>query len=185
MSESLYEEYMRSVLGYQPMNSNTYDSNWENLGMFNNVSSSNAVQKQELENCYPDIYRIIYPMVQKACNQNTKPITRELIDTMTDEIYSAIEDNETIESRNKKEEDGRDNKAENRQNMSRNSGLNDLVKILILRELLGRPGLPGNRPPHPGPPRPPMRPPMGPPRPGMFNRDSNYLPFYNNDLYEI
>lgn len=178
MSDTLYEEYMRSVLGYQPMNSDTYDNNWENFGTFNNISSINAIQKQELENCYPDIYRIIYPMVQKACNQNTRTITRELIDSLTDEIYSAIEDNEIIENRNKKEDDVKDNRTESRQKMSRNSGLNDLIKILILRELLGKPGFPGNRPPHLGPPRPPMGPPIGhsrpQPRPGAFNRNSNY-----------
>ena len=72
----------------------------------------------------------------------------------------------------------------------RNTNLNDLIRILILRELLGRPGFPGfsgGRPPRPRPPRPPMRPPMGPPqrpqpRPGMgFNRQ-DFCQY--EDLYE-
>ena len=168
MNDSIYEEYMRSVLGYQPMN--TYDMNYNNMEM-------NTIQIQELENCYPEIYRIIYPMVQKACNQNTRPITRELIDNMTDEIYFAIEDKELIENRNK------DESLENRQ-IRRNTNLNDLIRILILRELLGRPGFPGGRPPRPRPPRPPMRPPIGPqPRLGIgpFNR---YSFGQYDDLYE-
>ena len=54
--------------------------------------------------------------------------------------------------------------VENR-NIRRNNGIRDLIKILILRELLGiphnpRPPMPPRRPPFPGGPngRPPMRP---------------------------
>lgn len=182
MNDSIYEEYMRSVLGYQPMN--TYNMNYDNWDM-PNMNAMNTIQMQELENCYPDIYRIVYPMIQSACSKNTRPITRELIDSMTDEIYFALEDKEMVENRNKEE------KTEDRQ-IRRNTNLNDLIRILLLRELLGRPGFPGGRPPRPRPPRPPMRPPMGPPmgppprpqpRPGMgmgpFNRLGQY-----EDLYE-
>ena len=56
-----------------------------------------------------------------------------------------------------------------------NRGLSDIVRILLLRELLGRPGYPANRPPFPPPGRPPF-PPYMPPRP-PYNRDYN-------DLYE-
>ena len=67
-----------------------------------------------------------------------------------------------------------------------NSGLRDLVKILLIRELLNRPRPPRPpvRPPMPPrPPRPPMRPPFGPgpggrpPFPREFEID-------NYDLYE-
>ena len=192
MNDSIYEEYMRSALGYQPMNNyNTYDMNFENWEIPNMTAMSN-LQMRELENCYPEIYRMIYPMVQKACGQNTRPITRELIDSMTDEIYFAIEDREMVENRTKDEKIAKSTTkgVENRQTIIRNTGLNDLIRILILRELLGRPGFPGfpgERPPRQRPPRPPMRPPMGPPRPqprpgmGPFNRNT-YAEY--NDLYE-
>ena len=72
MNDSIYDEYMRSVLGYQPMN--TYDMNYGNWEM-PNMTAMNNIQKQELENCYPDIYRIVYPMIQRACSQNTRPVT--------------------------------------------------------------------------------------------------------------
>lgn len=179
MNDSTYEEYMRSVLGYQPMRNDTYGMNFE----MTNMLSINSAQIRELEDCYPEIYRIVYPMIQKACSQNTRPITREVIDSMTEEIYYSIEDKEMIENREKEE------KHENRQ-IRRNTNLNDLIRILILRELLGRPGFPGGRPPRPMPPRPPMRPPMGPPRPqprpgmGLYNRNpfGEYDDTY--DLYE-
>ena len=188
MNDSIYEEYMRSVLGYQPMN-HTYDMDYDSFEM-RNMSAMSNIQRQELENCYPDIYRIVYPMVQKACSQNTRPLTRGLVDNMTDEIYFAIEDREMNENRNK---DDKENKvgesSENRQMVFRNQSLNDLIRILLLRELLGRPGFPGGRPPRPRPPRPPMRPPMGPPqRPqpragmGAYNRYDQFEENY--DIYE-
>ena len=180
MNDSIYEQYMRNVLGYQAMNNNTYDMYYDNWDM-SNMAAMNNIQMPELENCYPEIYTIVYPMVQRACIQNTRPITRELIDNMTDEIYFAIEDKEMLENRNKEE------KGEDRQ-IRRNTNLNDLIRILILRELLGRPGFPGGRPPRPRPPRPPMRPTMGPPprpqtRPGMGNFNRYSFGQYD-DLYE-
>ena len=178
MNDSIYEEYMRNVLGYQQMN-NTYNVNYDGFEIPNMNAMSN-IQMRELEDCYPDIYRIIYPMVQKACEQNVRPLTRELIDTMTDEIFFAIEDKEMLESRDKNNSVAKT--TEDRQ-IVRNTGLNDLIRILILRELLGRPGFPGGRPPRPPmrPLRPPMRPPIGrPPRPESGMR----TPLFNDDLYE-
>ena len=89
MNDSIYDEYMRNVLGFQQMNHNTYDMYYDNFEM-PNMTAMNVLQIQELENCYPDIYRIVYPMVQRACSQNTKTITRELIDNMTEEIYFSV-----------------------------------------------------------------------------------------------
>ncbi len=194
MNDSVYEEYMRNVLGYNPINyRNTYEVNYENYEAPNtsNIANFSNVQNEELEKCYPDIYKIIYPMVQKTCMQNIKPITREVIDNMTEEIYFAVEDNEISETRSKEMNTTKELKninskielKENRQRIIKNQGLNDLIRILILRELLGRPGFLGRphspRPPRPRPPYPPVR-----PMPGMFNRQ-----IYNNieenyDLYE-
>ena len=72
-----------------------------------------------------------------------------------------------------------------------NSGLRDLVKILLIRELLNRPRpfppRPPVRPPMPPgpgtrPPRPPMRPPFGPGGRPPFPRD---FEVDNYDLYEM
>lgn len=187
MNNSIYDEYMRNVLGYQPMN--MYDMNYENWEM-SEMNAMNNMQVHELENCYPEIYRIVYPIIQKTCTQNTRPVTRELIDSMANEIYSALEDREMEENRNKEIKSTKSTETlENRQLIQRNTGLNDLIRILLIRELLGRPGFPGQggRPPRPRPPRPPMRPPMGPPprpqpRPGMgmgpFNRFDQYEELY-------
>ena len=94
---------------------------------------------------------------------------------MVDEIYSAIEVGEETnqENRNESKEINQNNrnstsKIENTAPLkesreSRNPGIRDLIKILILRELLRnkhRPPMPPPRPrpPFPGNGRPPMRP---------------------------
>lgn len=194
MNDSVYEEYMRNVLGYNPINyRNTYEANYENYETPNtsNIANFSNVQNEELEKCYPEIYKIIYPMIQKTCMQNMKPITRELIDDMTEEIYFAVEDNEIIETRSKeinttkelKNTNSKTELKENRQRIIRNQGLNDLIRILILRELLGRPGFPGRprppRPPRPRPPYPPVR-----PMHGMYNRQTYNNIDDNYDLFE-
>ena len=173
MNNSLYDEYMREVLGYQPYQPrNTYNTNFDGI----NMPTMNGIQ--ELENCYPDIYNIVFPMVQKACAKNTKAITKELIDSMTDEIYFTVEDNELSETNRGKNDK---NSSENRQRVIKNPMLNDLIRILILREFLRR----NQRPPFRPPMRPPFRQPIGIGRPGMeFNRD--YYSTYSDDydLYE-
>lgn len=209
MNDSMYEEYMRSVLGYIPTNyRDTYDMSYGNSDMYDTVMASNvanmsmmsSMKNEELENCYPDIYRIVYPMVQRACNQNTKTVTRELVDSMTDEIYFAVEDNELAQTRGKEESSTKENQntrnstssnsladvREDRQKILRNSNLRDLIRILLLREFLGRPGVPGRPPIRP---RPPMRPPMRPhPRGevGIYNKNREYFSSLDDgyDLYE-
>lgn len=202
MNEQSYEEYIRSILGYP--NNNIYDNNSYNTNYRQNTDNN------MLEECYPEIYKIVYPMVTTACRNNTSPVTRDLIDNMTDEIYSAVEGNteiginitlknefkatqnmsdnvrkkpikrETktpnIESKNEIE-----NSREDRQ--FRNRDLRDLIKILLIRELIGRPGFPGQRPPFPPRPRPPFpgRPNPGPgPRPPIMPRSD----WFYEDLYE-
>ena len=198
MYDNQYEEYIRSVLGYPStanMNQNQmYQNEYPNPSQIN--------MRNDLEDFYPEIYKIIYPMVQKACDGNMMANSRVEIEQMTDEIYSAIEDNNQInvninlgntisttnmnrtQNRNeiskeeiqkkiseKQEVENRNIETESRIS-PRNNNLRDLIKILLIRELLRRRHnhFPP-RPPHN--PRPPMRPPIMP---------RNYQPLY--DIYE-
>lgn len=204
MYQETYEDYIRSILGYPNLNNNCMENNtYQNMP----VMQQTKEEMTELEGCYPEIYKVVYPMVNKACSTNTKPITRELIEELTNEIYQSVEnDNEinvTINLKNEvsgvpnhrsntmntnqvavvKSEKKQENRGEDRQ--FRNRGLQDLIRILLIRELLGRPG---NRPPRPPMPphRPPMRPPFPPgnpggPRPPIMPRSDGY---YDWDLYE-
>lgn len=170
-----YEDYMRSVLGYQGGNiyANTYNPRndyYYDMPMTTNYSNVNS---ETLNEFYPEIYKMVYPMVCKLCNQNmNREITKDLIDRMTDEIYVNFESedrqiqnvrsplkNGDVRNPNAKEPEVR---QETRQ---QNRLLRDLIRILILREL-GRPGRPPigpGRPPMPPPPRPPMGPGNNPP----------------------
>ena len=74
MYNSNYEEYMQNVLGYNIRPQNTYQMP-ENI--YERQRGSNY-ENIDLENLYPDIYRMIQPMVQKACMRVTGVINEEM-----------------------------------------------------------------------------------------------------------
>ena len=90
----MYEDYMQNLMGFP----NTYDEmNFNPYGNFYGQSYGrqewrNCIRADEIENCYPEIYKIVYPMVRKRCMANTMPITKALIDNMVDDITSHIEE---------------------------------------------------------------------------------------------
>ena len=73
-----YEDYMRNILGYSGINSNTYDF------------QDRANSASNIEQMYPEIYKVINPMVCKMCDSNTQPVTEYLIEQMTDDIYDNV-----------------------------------------------------------------------------------------------
>lgn len=175
MYNNVYQEYMNNIVG-MPYKYETNLENSANNNTINNFQGSNITANIELEKCYPELYKLLYPMVQTACMKNTKPLTEETIDEMVNEIYKSFNADEEIKqvSENKKSETRkiqeptmqmRNQEAEgkNRGESSNNIMLNDLIKILIIRELLGRPGkfppaMPIFPPREPVPGRPPFRP---------------------------
>lgn len=136
MNYQNYDDYMRSILGYNNMNSN--------------MCMNNAVPYQDmyrdcddLERMYPDTYRIVYPMVVSACDMVTMPVTEEMVDRMTDDIYDRavtdsrinIDINIGMESRDDSESRQMD---ERRRPRRRNRFFRDFIRVLLLRELLRR-----------------------------------------------
>lgn len=192
MYNESYEEYIRSILGYPNYGNNAFENTYQN----NPTNFRNSETDRQLEACYPEIYKVVYPMINKACSSNTRPVTPDLIDELTNEIYAAIETdnqinltinltNEVQSTENRNISDNarmektttKETRSEDRQ--FRNRGLQDLIRILLIRELLGRPGrFPGNRPPFPSQ-RPPMRPPFPGGRPPIMPRGNYY-----DDIYE-
>ena len=73
-----YEDYMRNVLGYNNIRDNTYS--------YFNRDTSNS----NIEQMYPEIYKIINPMVCRACDTNTQPISEYMVEQMTDDIYDNV-----------------------------------------------------------------------------------------------
>lgn len=168
-----YEDYMRNVLGYPSHPETTYSlpDDYD--------ERNNSVEEEAL---YPEIYKLIYPMVCKVCDEkNNMPITQQLVDEMTRTIYENIEADMEMETTQNREvlKNGdvrnpnvKQSEIQNRQRIP-NRTLQDLIRILILRELFRRRRL--NRPPMrpPMPPRPPFTVSgMGPVgRPPMMPRD--------------
>ena len=142
-----YEEYMQQVLGYTPRNmQDTFSTNDYYIMQTNNTIEMNN------------------PKVCNECSKNTMPITNEILEQMTDNVFNAIDVDLKIET-NVKIDTRKDNsrQGEDRQQRRRNNTLRDLIKILILNQILG--GFP-IRPPFPGRPPMPPRPPFpGGPRP--------------------
>lgn len=193
MSYQNYEEYMRSVLGYSPYvgNDYTYTDEQEDIYNYSNdtMQVTPTAPTQDLTPFYPEIYKIIYPMVCKVCNINlNRELTKELLDQMTDEIYQNMEPEEEecptrketpLKNGDVRNPNAKEPEVQIKETRRTNFLLRDLIRILLLREW-GRPGRPPMRPPFPphggrppmgpgpgGPGMPPRpgRPPMGPPPP--------------------
>ena len=177
----MYEDYLTNFYGY-PKNlnyQNTYDFSFENTpynyygynagySPFNRDSDTNI----DLEELYPEIYKIIYPMIKKVCSKLVGPITRDVFEDMVDEVTKNIENNETIvlninndvnnlNNVNSASNRGATTKKEEENRQSNRHGLvGDLVRILLIRELIRRPGCQGHNC-RPGPGVPPhLRPPF-------------------------
>lgn len=204
MYDNNYETYIRSILGY-PSASEMQENQMYLNGYY---TMSQASPKSNLESFYPEIYKIIYPMVKKACERNMRVNTKEDIEKITDDIYMAVEDNNQIElnirlgntmsatntnkTQNRNEihkEEMQKKTAENQLSENRNmemqnkrspvnNYLRDLIKILLIREFSNRPN--SQVPPQYNLPRPPQNSTPPPMRPSIMPR--NYQPLY--DIYE-
>ena len=156
-----YEDYMRSILGYPNVNTYQMPDDY--------YQQQNDLKLSELENLYPEIYKLVYPMVCKCVENNTKPLTEENINEMVLSISNNIEADFEVNVRMElKNGDVRNpNSKEEKRETRQNNYLNDLIRILLIREFLRRrnPQSPGNMP---RPPFPPNRPPIfgRPPFPG-------------------
>lgn len=190
-----YEDYMRTVLGYPVKRREEYIPLEQNYSFETRLANA-----KELENCYPEIYRVVNPIVCEVCNKYNGNYTRENIDIMVDEVYKRVNlnneinikinldnriDNRTQEKEinrnsnlkantnincNRVIEDNSKRNAENENNRqirpNNNPFLNDLIRILILNQILGGGGFLPGRPPRPRPPVRPPIPPVRPPFPG-------------------
>lgn len=164
-----YEDYMRKVLGYSPNNSNIY----ANPSLYEpTYEYSNQLLEEEVNAYYPEIYQMVYPMVCRVCKNITQNVNSELIEKLTDEVYQALDNTEPAENARmepKKENSPTSGKRtenrmertprrteisaerttrkveEKREDRRPNFSLRDLIKILIIRELLNNRKPPRNR----------------------------------------
>lgn len=180
MYNNPYEEYMRNSLGYSGapmMNMNQMNMNQMNMNPMTEMYESEGnftCDQTSVEDMYPEIYRIIYPMICKACMAVNENVTEDLVSRITNEVYTNVEHMEVAgetrssvsktsispASKSTKSEPLNNRTSSNsslsnvrqQETRQRNPLLRDLIRILVLRELIGNPGRP---------PRPPFRPPFG------------------------
>ena len=175
MYYSNYDDYMNSMLGY-----NRYDPEQDytyNRQMYDDF------EYHDLNELYPDIYRVVYPAVCKECSRNNYRggFSKSVIEEMVDRVYNSVETSGLISSEvrgdlknidkkpvtstvnnttgNKTDVRVSEIEKETRGPMNNNI-LRDFIKVLLLRELIGnrpnwncRPGQ-NCRPPFPPPHRP-------------------------------
>lgn len=129
-----YDEYMRNVLGYSNM--------CTPMSPYHNINSCS----DDLESMFPEVYRVVYPMVCHACDNVTMPVTESMVNTMTDDIYDRVAADGRINIEVSIETDFRNTQSDSdeirdsrqRRPRRRNRFLRDLIRILLLRELLRR-----------------------------------------------
>lgn len=134
-----YDDYMRDALGYSNMN-------YPNTCMNTQATYQGMYPSYDnLERMYPNTYRVVYPMVVLMCNRVTMPITESVLDRMTDDIYDRakvdgrINIEDSLETENREDGSTRENfDEETRQRPRRNPFFRDMIRILLIRELLGR-----------------------------------------------
>lgn len=191
-----YEDYMRQVLGYPINDPNIYETyDYRNENTYSSNQVQNNLTEAEMKALYPDSYNIIYPLVCKACEANNEPISKSVVDKMTDDVYKLVERNETVVNIKIEAQNRENSRVSARQEMKReltpkrtpiknesretrqtnNPLLRDLIKILILQRLLGGGAI---TPPRPMPPRPPF-PLVGPSRPPFPGGRPPYGPGMN------
>ncbi len=96
-----YDDYMRDIfyynglagnnMGMQP-NQNMAGYMTGPMCMNNGYMSGMQNNGNNINNLYPSIYRIVYPVVQKVTSENNFPIINdEVITNTTDTIYNIVE----------------------------------------------------------------------------------------------
>ena len=145
MSINEYDDYMYGMRNYNNMMGCGcgcgYDTNMPmNPMMQNNHMNTMPMNNNGIESMYPEIYKLVFPMVVKTCdsirymNMGNVFINNNMIEEMTENIYMSINADElNIENTRDKEE----SKDETRR-PPRNNTLRDLIRILLIRELLRR-----------------------------------------------
>ena len=87
-----YDHFSRNNEYYNQMNNCDMCYDYENIMPYNFMPTMERNNiTQNLEDLYPEIYKVLYPMVKKVCNHISRPIDENLIEEMTEDIYSHLE----------------------------------------------------------------------------------------------
>ena len=131
-----YDDYMRDVFYFNGL------QNPNNMYYMNGVNSNNT----NLNNLYPSIYKIVNPVIQKVVNgNNSQFINEEIVDNITDVVVGItagdISNMEKEVNTDVRKQNNSNNQqpSSNANNTCNNDGLlRDLIKILVIKELISR-----------------------------------------------
>ena len=70
----MYEDYMLNYLNYP--RENGYEDTYQYEGGY----------RGDLDEYYPEIYKIVYPMVKKVCYQNNRGFNKEILDNFISDV---------------------------------------------------------------------------------------------------
>ena len=146
-----YEDYMRNS-GYGYMNS-SFGNGYNNSTYPMYYGNNNFVQDTDFESMYPEIYKKINPIVELQCvRYQNKRVSKDIVEEIADNVYRQYSESRDMEelrtdsSLNKSTSSSSSTRKEETR-APRNNILMDLIRILIIKNLLqNRPGRP-NRPP--------------------------------------
>ena len=135
-----YDDYMRDVFYFNGL-SNPNNNNNMFFNMQNNQNQSS------LNNYYPSIYKIIYPVIQRVISGGNYQFTNEdMINEIVNTVYGIVEgDINNLENTSSSNQDSRRMATNSSGNMNsqatmnsnnNNSLLRDLIKILVIKELI-------------------------------------------------
>ena len=166
-TRNMREERDNIIPNMNNMGNNVQEVSNNNTMMQNVNSNDNMQEINNIKKMYPDIYKMLMPMVSKTVEENmSKQVNEELIEEMTRVVYDSIEDDMNVRQVSNTPTQA-DNKSKSIQTNSQNQAmqvnnrkpgnptLRDLIKILIINELLNNCR---NRPCNNPNPRPPQRP---------------------------
>lgn len=146
-------DYMRDFFYYNQNPNQNMNMNYgymPNNNMFRTTNNNNNI-----ENLYPNIYRILQPVVRKVvAGSNFQYLTEEVVSNMVDTVYNIVEGDrntrttevsaEAIETRRTNSQTtsnatqnqaATQSRGSNNTNNEYNTLLKDLIRILVLQEI--------------------------------------------------
>lgn len=163
-----YDDYMRDVFYFNQMPNPMQNANMgcQNVGFNQPVNPMNQMnpmnQSMNYNNMFPSIYRIVQPVVSRVVTGNNwQYVTEENLNSMVDTVYNIVEgdvvnnnDNDSQATQTVSAQATRTQNTSTNNNNNNNSNtvanarncenqnatvlLKDLIKILILKEIICR-----------------------------------------------
>ena len=148
-------DYMRDFFYYNQSPNQNMNMNYGYMPNNNMMRNNN---NNNIENLYPNIYRILRPVVRKVVSgSNYQYLTEEVVSNMVDTVYNIVEGDRntrttevnaepaetrrsSVTSNTTQTQTSTQSRTNHSNNTEYNNLLKDLIRILVLQEILNRNG---------------------------------------------